>query len=539
MFSIIKRLLQRVKKPKPKTVVGDINIQQQATLPGERVRDIGKLSRSLEDNIAYLKESVGKSDDLRYRRFQIGDSKVAAVVVWVDSLTDEDRLVRGVLEPLLFQTRQAPPPRLSKQGILEVWKTLRDQILTVNAVTDTTDFDLAVIQLLSGRSLLFLEGVDRVLMLSTQGWAQRGIESPVADQTIRGPRDAFTETLKINVAQIRRRLRDPKLRVKLKRVGARGVNDIALVYVEDLVNPIILDTVKKRLDAIDVDAVLESGYLEQLIEENWLSPFPTILSTERPDEVAGQILEGRVALLTDNTPFAVIAPATFDSLFHAAEDYYQKWQLVSAIRLFRFAATMAAIFVPAAYVALTTYHQGMLPSKLAIAISATRQGVPLPAVGEAFLMLFLLELLREAGVRLPTPLGQTIGIVGGLIIGQAAVQAGLISDLMVIIVATTAISSFTIPDFESALALRLLAFPMLIAAGTFGLYGLTMAILIMFIHLAAMKSFGVPYLVPFAPLKPKALLRDTIARAPWMSMKRRPAFFASGDRDRMDDRRDS
>lgn len=265
--------------------------------------------------------------------------------------------------------------------------------------------------------------------------------------------------------------------------------DLIVCYVEGIVHPDLVKEVKRRLSSIDIDEAPESGFIEQWIEGSFLSPFPQVLHTERPDKVAAALLGGRIAILLDGTPFVLMAPATMATHFQSPEDYYERWMIGTLLRILRYIGAFIATFLPALYIALVSYHPGMIPSKLAFSIAGTREGVPFPAVVEAFIMETTIELLREAGVRLPKPIGQTIGIVGGLVIGEAAVSAGIVSPIMVIVVALTAISSFALPSYTFAISIRILRFFVMLAAALFGLYGIIVFYIMINIHIVNLKSF--------------------------------------------------
>jgi spore germination protein len=282
--------------------------------------------------------------------------------------------------------------------------------------------------------------------------------------------------------------------------------------------------VENRIKRIDIDSVPESGYVEQLIEDNYLSPFPQVQNTERPDRVVAALMEGRVAILLDGTPFALIVPVTLSMMLQSPEDYYERWIPGTFIRMLRYLAAILALFTPSLYIAFISFHSGLIPTKLAISIIGTRSGVPFPALIEALFMEIAIEILREAGLRLPKPIGPAMGIVGGLIIGEAAVQAGIVSPVLVIVVALTAISSFSIPHYSIGITLRMLRFPAMICAATFGLYGVILFFLLMTSHLVKLKSFGVPYLSPAVPYR-LSEWKDLMVRMPLMMMKRRPKML--------------
>ena len=304
--------------------------------------------------------------------------------------------------------------------------------------------------------------------------------------------------------------------------------ELVIAYIDEIVKPNLVKEVRKRIETIHLDDVAESGYIEQLIEDNYLSPFTQVQSTERPDRVVAALLEGRVAILLDGTPFALIVPVTFNMLLQSPEDYYERWLSSSLIRLLRYFAAGISLFGPSLYIAFVSFHQGLIPTKLALSMMATRQGVPFPALIEALIMEVAIEILREAGLRLPKPIGPTMGIVGGLVIGEAAVQAGIVSPIMVIVVALTAISSFAIPQYNAGITLRMLRFVAMFSAALFGLYGIILFFLFLCSHLVKLKSFGVSYLSPTVPYR-AGDWKDFMVRMPFRMMKHRPRLLKPKD----------
>ncbi|KKM10933.1 hypothetical protein SY88_11020 [Clostridiales bacterium PH28_bin88] len=405
--------------------------------------------------------------------------------------------------------------------------------LIAAAGAEISTVDQAVLAFLSADAVFLLDGCSKALVLSVRGYATRAPEEPGTETLVRGPREGFVESVRINTSLLRRRLRDPNFKLISMRLGRRSHTDCVLAYVQDIVDPDLLSEVQQRLATVDIDHVLESGTLEQLIEDSWLSPFPQVQYTERPDKVIAAVLEGRVALLVDGTPFVLLVPATFPQFFQAGEDYYERWMIASFIRFLRTAASYIATFLPALYVAAISYHPGLLPSKLALAIAANREGLPFPAVVEALLMEISFEMFREAGARLPGPIGQTVGIVGGLIVGEAAVTANLASPGMIIVVAMTAIAAFSIPSYNMAIGFRVMRFPLMMAAAVLGLYGLMLGFILINVHMVTMKSFGVVYLEPFAPYRFRDW-KDLLVRAPMRAMRTRPQLTKSRQRLRED-----
>jgi spore germination protein len=490
-----------------------------------------KVSSSLDKNLKYLKDKLKDCDDVVYREFRVGSrQQFRFALIYVDGLIDRNMIDEEVLKSLMLQTRHAN----LNPGIItgDVFSIALRSGLTTGEVKEEEYIDKSMISLLSGDSLVLVDGYKKVLVIGSKGWPNRGVQEPQTEAVIRGPRDGFTETMRFNTALLRRRLRDPNLKIKQIKVGVRSKTDVALAYMDNIVDKNVLKEVEKRLESINIDGVLESGYIESFIEDQKYSIFPQVQSTERPDKVAASLLEGRVAIITDNTPFVLLVPATLNILLQSSEDYYERWFIASFIRILRYASAFLSLVLPAVYIAITSYHPGLIPTDFALYIAGTRTGVPFPAFIEAILMELTLELLREAGIRLPGPIGQTIGIVGGLVIGQAAVQAGLVSPIMVIVVAITAIASFALSSYSVGIAFRILRFFIIVLSAVLGLYGLVMGLLMILVHLCSLKSFGVPYLAPLVG-NTYYELGDALVRVPQTVMYRRPKTLAGGNMIRM------
>lgn len=456
------------------------------------------------------------SSDVVFRRTEIVPG-VSFLTVYIDSLVDESLLERSVMQPLLAWGLD--PTRPSEFG----WKSLiTKKWLPAGTVKSVVMIRDVVYGVLQANVAVILSGEDVALLAAVPGWPERSIEESPSESGIRGPRDAFTESVRTNIALVRKRLKNPHLNVELMSIGTLSNTDVALIYLEGIVNERVLQEVRTRLDAMEVDAVLDSHYIEEFIEDSPLSPYPQIQDTERPDVVVAGLLEGKVSLLVDGTPFALVLPMTFWAGFQAPDDYYQRPLYVTAVRWVRFVMLNLSIFLTPLYVSLVSFDPQMVPTDLLMTFAAARDGVPFPTVVEAFMMEFLFEGLREAGVRLPRSVGSAVSIVGALVIGQAAVNAGLVSAPTVIVVAASGIASFTIPRYSLGLSYRLLRFLMLFMAGTAGLYGITVVFLLILIHQVNLESFGVPYLSPLAPQNFREL-RDVLIRLPRWVMKNRPA----------------
>lgn len=480
----------------------------------------------LSRNIRKFERLFKDCDDLVKRKFPIGvERKIWAYIAYIDVMIDRRVIEESVLEQLIVYDRSTPPtPENIKVSIFEF---LKDGGLATADIKEVEKMDDMTLAVLSGDTLLMIDGYDKAIIISTKGYPNRGVPTTETESVVRGPKDAFSEAFRFNTVLIRRRIRDTKLKVKQMQLGNRSRTDVALMYMSDIVRKEVLEEVERRLDSFEIDAIFETGTIEQLIEHEWFSPFPQANFTERPDKAASAILEGRIVIVVDNTPFVLIVPATISTFFQASEDYYNRWIISSFVRLLRYVACTIAMGLPGFFIALTTYHPSMIPTQLAFSIAASRQGVPFPVVLEVIVMEIAFELLREAGVRLPSAIGSTIGIVGGLIIGQAAVEANIISPIIVIVVALTAISSFAIPNQSLVAGIRLTKFMIIAFSAVFGLYGFIVAILILLIHLSSTKSFGIPYLAPYVAreVNKEEAAKDALVRLPIFALRFR-AFYA-------------
>lgn len=424
-----------------------------------------------------------------------------------------------------------PTPLIVKKDILQAITT---RSLPNAEVSESETIKETIDAILSGDTALLIDGCDSAIIISSRGWPTRGIEESSSETAYRGPRDGFNETLKFNISLIRRRIKDPKLKVKMHKIGVRSKTDVAVMYIEDIANDMFLREVNKRLDNIDVDAIIESSILEEFIQDDPYSPFPQIENTERPDAVAASLYEGRIALIVDNTPSVLIAPATIGTLMQSTEDYYSRWPIATIVRIIRYMAAFVAVLSPALFISVTSFNPGVLPTRLAFYVAGTRVNVPFPSVIEAFLMELTIEFLREAGTRISGPIGTTIGIVGGLIIGQAAVEAGIVSPLMIIVVAVTAIATFALPSYEVSAALRTYRFILMIFAAVLGIYGVMLGVIIMATHIVNLNSFGIPFASPYSGLGlTDGDIKDTLIKVPIRNLKYRPKFTFPRDKRRM------
>jgi spore germination protein KA len=472
----------------------------------------------LDVNINAMRSIMAGNSDFVLRKFNIGpNGDTQAAIAYIDGMTDSDMINKSIMNPLMTNKNLSGN---GKGGGIP-FEQVVNSLVTASDVRVVDDYKTIFGGLLYGDAVIFIDKHQKGILVSVKGFNFRSISEPQTEGVVRGPREGFVENLRANTVMVRRRLQTPNLIIENMTIGRMSNTSVAIAYVRGIASPDMVAEAKKRLSRIEIDGVLESNYIEELIEDNPYSPFPQIHHTERPDKVADGLMSGRVAIFTDNTPFVLIVPGEFVSFLQATEDYYERFLIGNFVRVLRYIALGVSLLLPSLYIAITTFHQEMIPTSLLFRIAASREGVPFPALVEAILMEFSFEALREAGLRLPRPVGQAVSIVGALVVGEAAVTAGIVSPLMVIIVAVTGISSFVNPAFNMSITMRILRFPMMILAGTLGLFGVMVGVLVILVHMAGLRSFGVPYLSPFAPLS-KEGLKDTAVRAPLWALQKRP-----------------
>lgn len=480
---------------------------------------VGELSPILHVMVDRVKTLLGDPMDLIVREFEFElEEKATATLLFLEEMNDPQILNEFILSPLMSLSSQKQSSPVPVDHALHY---IKQNALALGRVLDLETEDELVEALLAGFSVLLVEGNTKGLKLGTTGGKVRGIEEPSSEVVIRGPKDSFTESIKTNISLIRRRVRSKDIRIEKFKIGEVTHTDVAIVYLENIANPLLIKEIKERIEEVKTDGLLESGQLEEFIQDETVTVFPQFLNTERPDVVIGNLLEGRVGIIINGTPFVLIAPAQFIQFFQSSEDYYMRYDISTFLRLLRFSVFIISLIAPSIYIALTTFHQAMIPTTLLFGIAAQREGVPFPAIAEALIMEITFEILREAGIRMPRAVGVAVSIVGALVLGQAAVQAGLVSPAMVIVVGITAVASFAIPSFAVATSARLLRFPLMLISSVFGFYGLTLALIVIIAHLSSLRSFGYPYLSPFAPIQTQDL-KDSLFRFPITKLFKRP-----------------
>jgi spore germination protein KA len=481
------------------------------------------LCSNLNQNLIILKDIFSVSSDIVIREFAFGQKpQIHAALIYVDGLVDKTTINQSIIKPLMYDSRIICSEETHKENMDHIKTTL----LSVGEVQQIPSINKLVDHCMSGDTVLLINGFDEALVMSTRAWENRGVQEPQTEVVVRGPREGFSETLRINTALLRRKIKNPDLILETMKIGTRTKTDVCIAYLNSIVNPVLINEIKLRLNRINTDAILESGYIEQFIEDAPRSIFPTVANSEKPDVVAAKILEGRVAIFIDGTPFVLTVPMLFIESFQVSEDYYSRSFFSSFIRILRYMSYMITILSPALYVAVLTYHPELIPTPLLFTLMASEEGLPFPMILELTIMVFAFDILREAGVRLPRPVGQAVSIVGALVIGQAAVAAGIVSDLTVIVIAFTAVSSFVTPaQTDSASILRYI---FLLLGGIMGGFGIMIGLICTLVHLVTLRSFGTPYLSPLAPFVTRDQ-KDVFIRAPIWRMSTRPQDIGAKD----------
>lgn len=472
------------------------------------------LTASLAENIAIIDELFADVDIMRKKYIDnIHDKKIKYCIVYTDGVVNNAIIDENLIKPLLLST-------VSWKGADPV-ETVMTEILQINEMAATESFREIVEAVTYGDTILFVDGAAKAVILNTKCFNVRAISEPENERNLSGPREGFTEALLMNLSLVRRKVRTADLKVKCLTLGRRTKTKVAVCYIDGIVNQDILAEVYRRLAKIDIDAVLDTNYITELVRDNRWSPFRANGYTERPDVVVGKIMEGRVAVFVDGTPTVMTVPYLFIENFQSSEDYYLNFYYMSYSRMIRILGYFLTISVPGFYIAIVAFHHEMMPLQLFISITAERQSVPLPAALEAVVMLLVFDIIRETGVRMPSNIGQAFSIVGALVIGQAGVEAKLVAAPMIIIIGLTGITSLLVPKMNaSVIYVRLF---LLVLSSTFGLYGMVLGLSCILIHMLNLRSFGVSQLSLTGKLSYQAV-KDTYARAPWWLMIRRPLF---------------
>ncbi|MCM3440512.1 spore germination protein [Metabacillus halosaccharovorans] len=478
------------------------------------------IDKSLQVNSNWFKQILGDNDDFVTRKFMIFGSFPAALF-YLSDFADQQSLNQDILKPLMSAPTHLIGKNIDRDTLQDI---LMNEVLYHSKVVINNKKVELVQSILQGETIIIIDGVQKAFQIGTRKVEKRAINQPETEQVILGPREGFIETLSTNISLLRYRLQTPDFIVKTLNVGEMTKSKVAICFVRGLAGEELIKEVEYRLSKIDIDGILDVGYIEQFIEDNHMSPFPQVQSTERPDKTVGGILEGRVAIMVDGSPFALLVPVVFNQFYQTAEDYSSRYLMGSFVRIARILALVFSLIFPSIYVSFISFNPELLPTEFAVAVAGGRAGVPFPAVIEVLLIEVAMEVLREATVRLPKQVGGALSIVGVLVIGQAAVEAGIASPITVVVIAMTTIGSFATPAYSAAFALRMLRFPIVILAGVFGLYGVVVGVILIFNHMLSLKSFGVPYMSPVSPFNIEGM-KDVVIRGPLWWMPKRPGFL--------------
>ncbi len=460
------------------------------------------VSKKIEENKKFVLDSFQNSSDLIHYEFEAGDN-TKILIFYIEGFIDRNLLDRDIVKPLIHNKEN---------------KDIK-KIISISSLSESGEIDEVISKITDGNVAIFFNGKTIAYLANLKNWEKRSIEEPQAEAVVRGPKEGFVEDISSNRNLLRKKIKSNNLVFEDYTVGKQTNTTISIAYINGIVNEDVLNEVRKRINSIDTDAILESGYIEQYIEDNKASMLPTIGNTQKPDVAAGKILEGRVAIFCDGSPHVLTVPKLFLENIQTSEDYYIRPHFASFLRTIRMFSLFLAIVLPGFYVALQTFHQEMIPTVLLVSMAEAREGVPFPAAIEAFLMIIMLELIKESGVRLPRAVGSAVSIVGALVLGQAAVQAGIVSAPMVIVIAVTAIAEFTVPPLTELLILYRL---IILFLGAFaGLYGVTCGLVALIVQGLSLNSFGVSYGYPISPID-KTGLKDFVIRFPLWSFIFRP-----------------
>lgn len=475
-----------------------------------------QLTNSLDNNIGIIKGILGNDKTIIYREFLTDKTNgMKCCIVIADGMVDKHIVNESIIRPILESN-------IKNLAENEMTGYLIDNILTIGDIQKSKNLNDIISGILYGKTILFSENCDESLIIDTIGWEKRSIVEPQSETIVRGPREGFTESISVNISLIRRRILNPNLKLIFMVIGTRTKTKICICYLEGVAKELILNELITRLKGIKIDGIMDSGYIEELIKDAPYSPLRTLGSTERPDVAAAKVLEGRFAIICDGSPTVLTLPKVLIESFQSDEDYFNNYIFASFTRLLRWVGFFLTTSVPAVYVAIITYHQELLPTPLLLSIAASRHGVPFPSFVEAIGMVIIFEILKEAGLRMPKYLGQAVSIVGTLVLGEAAVNAKLVSAPIVTITAITGISSFMMPQDLAVIPIRII---FLLVASILGLYGYIFAAMALTLHLYSLRSFGVPFMLDI-PAFSYQEMKDTFIRAPWWDMYLRPNLIA-------------
>lgn len=472
------------------------------------------ISYDLQKSKKYIKDVFSKCGDLVFREVNImNDSRYNAFFIYFDNMIPEQIIQESILIKLTY----TPTNYMYINDIKDYCKS----VLSIEKSSIVYDMTEAIEALLDGEMILFVNGINCAFTVSIEQPPARSVEEPVTEAVIRGPREGFNESHAISLCLIRKRIKSSHLKIESLIAGKQTNTKVSIIYMDNIAHKQVIDEVRNRIKKIDIDSLISSNYIEEYIEDNPFSLFSTVFKTEKPDVVCGKVLEGRVAILADSTPVVLTVPTLFIEFFMSPDDYYLRFYVSTLLRWIRILAFIMSISLPGIFVSLVSYHQELLPTNLMISIMRARATIPFPPMFEAFFMLLTYLVLQEADIRMPKTMGQAVSVVGGLVLGQAAISAGIVSAHMIIVVAFSAVCALALPTPELQASLAYIRFGILLLGGIGGMVGVTCGLILLFMHIISLRSFGAPYFAPVAPLIRKEL-KDTFIRFPLWSMRKRP-----------------
>lgn len=475
-----------------------------------------KIFPTLSVNIEYLKSKYNLliNSDVKIRKFAlpIHDKKVPAALLFIDGMVNEETITNSILQPLLLKNsitmREQNDSKSGRMLIknpkspkINLENFIYNGLIPHNSISKETEFEKVIAKVNGGFCALFVDGVATAFCVETKDIKGRSVSEPISENVVRGPQEAFVENVRVNTSMLRKIVNNENLIIEEVDVGKISKTKVAICYIENIANDDLVAEAKYRINSLDIDYLLSSGQLEQFIKDNPSNTFPQCIATERPDRVSTYLLNGRVAIIVNGTPFVLVVPAIFIDFLTSGEDRNLNYHFANFLKMIRAIALFFAIFLPGLYVAITNYHQELIPSELLFAVANAREAIPFPVIFEIIIMEISFELIREAGLRVSSSFSTTIGIIGALILGDAAVSANIVSPILIIVVAFTGICGFAIPDFALTSSIRIYRFTYIILGFLAGFLGIAFGFFVHFIMLTALSSFGVPYFAPYIPFE--------------------------------------
>lgn len=480
---------------------------------------------SLEPKINKISEHLGDKSFVEIKKFFIGkNTKVDAAIIYMYTLCDKESIDKDILNPLMLHVNE------DISGIKNMTEYLCKRYIISSGITIKKDLNEAIQAIQNGNTVLLLNITDEFVIIPTKGGTYRQISDPSNEASMRGPKEGFIENVDTNISMIKRLIKDNNLSIESHVVGKRSQTRVSVMYLNDIADREIINELNRRIEAVDVDFITAAAMLEQFLEEKSYSAFPQLFGTERPDRVVANLMEGKIAVIVDGSNRVLLIPALLHDFFNTVEDYYSRTVVSSAIRLLRHIATIIVLFFPSIYLVLIKFNGELIPVQLIVPIVESRSGISLTPFMEIVFLEIIVELLREGGLRLPSKIAQTLSIVGGIIIGDMAVQSKMVSPTTLLIIGITVVSSFTIPNYEMSLSIRFLRFPILLFSNYAGLFGIGVSFIFILIHLSALENFGVPYMTYY-----KEDLKDIFLRAPLWKMNQRPTAIPNNNSIRQQD----